>query len=823
VPNLAPVFCRGGAAIAIDGRVLDVASGALLAEPTDADARVISQAISGDGERLAFCSATTAEILEAASGARLHSLSIADIADHSAALKSVVFHSDGSVLVSLQQQSQVSVWRLESTEKLCEFPARFAEGIFFSPAGRWICTREWPDTGSPVVEIRIHDIRSGQLVVLVHDSIAGSLKFMPDENSCIVGSGTQAAARWDLQTRGKVTTFAGHQQEILDIELLDNGTVLETRSSDRARRWNPVTGELLMEFLNPFPIDDRGDHYLATQTGITRSIAVKPSQNGSVFLAGNVVIDGHSKRGLQTLNPRPGSVGDMLLNLGHRVLSSDGSRLVIEYDDPARRRMVHLRDPRTAELISRLTTDAIGARDVIWSHDAQRAVTIGDGYFCLFDVSTGRPLLAQRYNRASDWTIAFSPGGRFLYCHDLYTRLVLWKADSGELWNPAALAKKDTTAGSGSASLNEWDGFSLISPDGRLAFSSQAAVPTHNDSSRKQWRLWDLQRGEILPAFVPGPGEFRRAFFSADSRYMAVPYRRQSGTPASRKHFYVIEMWDLQTQRKLYDLQLPAELWRMASVFFLPNNEQILINGAGRSLFLADLHSGELLRTLTDTDSASADAVDRRVKFLRPDVLISPDSRWAVADYDTSYTIIWNLQTGDPYQLIREGNGSIDASVRFRFNKEGDRLLLAYSRDKRILDLASGEELPIGNFDIRNLSEFSSERPPNRPPDRPAVPAEIVSQLIDQFPAAATDQHLTADGSRLIAYHGDASVTLWDVASSEMLARCYILDRGKAFLTVDAAGTIRGNHKFVRQRVPGSIQIVPGPAVSQLKAIPRTN
>jgi WD40 repeat protein len=182
--------------------------------------------------------------------------------------------------------------------------------------------------------------------------------------------------------------------------------------------------------------------------------------------------------------------------------------------------------------------------------------------------------------------------------------------------------------------------------------------------------------------------------------------------------------------------------------------------------------------------------------------LFSPDGRRVLADYSADAAIVWDLSTGEPVKIIERDMGGIAAPEYYSFSNDGGRLLCRY-KPATLWNLETGEVTVYGESqDVPELEGFVKPIWRSRfdhVVDRPAT-QEVLDRFKDRIPETARATEQTADGRRLIVYHEDGGIAVWDIKSGEPIYRCYQFRNGSRWLTVTPGGKSYGNLEFVRYR-----------------------
>lgn len=118
----------------------------------------------------------------------------------------VVFNTDGSIAASSSNDGYVTIWDVESGEKI----RTLAE----------------------------------------HDGAIAGLRFSDDGQQIVTGSWDNTAALWDVESGEKLQTFTGHSNQINDVDISSDGSRILTASWDNTvRLWDTDSGREIRRFL----------------------------------------------------------------------------------------------------------------------------------------------------------------------------------------------------------------------------------------------------------------------------------------------------------------------------------------------------------------------------------------------------------------------------------------------------------------------------------------------------------------------------------------------------------------------------------------------
>lgn len=175
-------------------------------------------------------------------GAELHALP-----GHGAPMNDAVFAPDGGWVVTVEDLGAF-VWDVATGQERMTLPLdnRGYQGLL-SPDGQLFAvvadtahTRIW----NVATWTRVPDARGSD-----RDSAwAKTGAWSPDSARLAVGDNDGTVRVWDARANRSVSSFAAHEYAVATVTFSPDGTLLVTTGlDDRARVWNPSTGELIAE------------------------------------------------------------------------------------------------------------------------------------------------------------------------------------------------------------------------------------------------------------------------------------------------------------------------------------------------------------------------------------------------------------------------------------------------------------------------------------------------------------------------------------------------------------------------------------------------
>ncbi len=346
-------------------------------------------------------------------------------------------------------------------------------------------------------------------------------------------------------------------------------------------------------------------------------------------------------------------------------------------------------------------------------------------------------------------------------------------------------------------------GLSAAHPDGRhwACSYSKCDIAGPQRPSSEHVVLWDTDTATQLHDFTRQQHVPNGLQFSPDGTQLAIRWSPVGhGTANNRTDRF--EFRDVKSGELLHTIPHERERNnRAATAHFLPNGHRVILTGTARSLYLWDLEAQKQLATLTDTRPIK---LPRNPPFLRPNMLISPDGRHVLADYDSRYAILWDLENARQAHVIEGDRGHCDLSTNFAFSLDGRRLLVNHLRNApsmpSLWDLDNGctqvEGAEFLNSHRTHTSLDESGYWKNAEPNKIALfdahsgKQKITFQALNavsRFPYYS----ISPDGKKAIGRsQPDQSLCLWDLNSGESV---FVLQPQSATEQESAKGVSRKN------------------------------
>jgi RNA polymerase sigma factor (sigma-70 family) len=431
------VLATGGTAYVNDtaqGRIVlwNLATGQPLRELQGHRQLVETVAFSHDGKTLASDEIDTIQLWDVGTGKQFRRMEKAGWRS-----KSLAFSPDGKTLASTAPGTETVIrrWDVATGKAL---PSLGHEGVLrtlaFSPDGKVVATGSWLGYD---FNLRLWDSATGKLLRVCegHQSYIQKVVFTADGQGLFSASIDGTLRLWDVQTGKETRKYTIHPDRpsmVMGMALAGDGKSLTSIHHDGDERdtlivWDVATGKRLLQrqvdpgFRNLVPFSADG------------SIVAEPFGH-----ALRLCDTATGKKVLTLPLPKPQAAKDLLEVV---AFSLDG-RTVAAVTAPFREGQgsygsakwaCHLWESVTGKTIRRLVGSESNVDAIAFAPDGRTLATAGKGIVQLWDVATGKELLAYRGQDAgvSLGAIAFSPDGTKLAVGYLDSTALLWDLTQG--------------------------------------------------------------------------------------------------------------------------------------------------------------------------------------------------------------------------------------------------------------------------------------------------------------------------------------------------------------------------------------------------------
>ena len=618
------MFSPDGARIVTAGadktvRVWDARTGKPLATLEHAEMAFVAK-FSPDGSLIATVSGANLhlaiEVWDASSGTLVSSLA-------GAGSRSLSFSEDGMRVAVPYDDHSTKIWDVK-TGKLLAVIVGDANRAVFSPDGSQLVTVNTDHTA------RVWDARTGKLLVSLdgHAAAVVSAAYSSDGERVVTASNDRTAKIWDARSGKLLTSLDGHAGEVESAAFSSDGTRVVTASTDHtARVWDARTGRLLATFEGHRDVVMRATF----------------SHDGSLVLTESP--DRQVKLWNATSSKLRISFGDGVNGTPAGAISRDGASIVTTASHTAR-----VWDAHSGKLIASLGGHHDNILSAAFDHAGLRVVTASADHTAkIWDAKTGALLRSLDHPDAVR-TAVFSPDGTRVVTTPRSTKrgraspdaaVRLWNASTGEL-----IATLRSPRGSDDDDdPDEEDVFSAaFSTDGTRVVTATA------DGGR----IWNADDGKLIATLEDRGDEELTAELSHDGEHVVTASLRSA------------KVWDARTGKLVASLDGHTEDVRAAS--FSPDGTRVVTASDDHTAKLWDAQTGKLLASFDGHTDQVFDAV------------FSPDGARVVTASRDHTAKIWDAQTG---KLLSSLEGSTSPIGEVAFTSDGASIA-AMSTDGRI-------------------------------------------------------------------------------------------------------------------------------------------
>jgi WD40 repeat protein len=482
---------------------------------------------------------------------------------------------DGRFLATASQDGTVQLWDFpEVSSQKKAAPPRFSHKAV---RGKVYRLRFSPDGGQLAYcgdegKVLVWDTVTGKEVINVDWRYQGALTFSPDGKRLIVGGHYQAIAV-ELATGRKVAPlgrykFVEHNGHINDAAFSPDGEHLVTGGYDQVLKiWDVASGQVRQ--------------MLKGHTGGIRGVAYRPNGKQIASLSGDGSLriwdlDG-PRESRELLGHAPAIESLAFSPDGRTLVVADSSPMVKRWEAATGRKLQSIPVPEPLQTCISWSKDgryvAVGARNkehrlqtVIWDAQKERQVRVLSGGWRVafsqdgarlatvqgygrneagvkvWEVATGRELLALQGPSAYARGVAFSGDGRWLAVNDGST---IWVFDAAT--GKQVIKRREGGFCEGLA----------FSPDSRhLAWGNMA----------KTIQILDVLTNTITATCVGHNGSIS-----------SVAFNRDGSRLVSGASDYLVKLWEPTTGQEV--LSLPTDAGAVAGLAFSPDDRQLAAGG----------------------------------------------------------------------------------------------------------------------------------------------------------------------------------------------------------------------------------------------------
>lgn len=461
-------------------------------------------------------------------------------AGHKEVIESLVFSSDGTLLVSGSTDRLIRLWETTSGRLInaLRLDAPGEQGLAVSPRDSIVAIRSGK-------EVLLWNWKANRITATLRGEVGWGLAFSPTGQWLVTGNKDGSLQIWEVSSQHLIRTLR-MPPGVNAVAVSHDGKLLAAGSNNGSvRLWAFASGNLIADLpSHKWPI-----------------VSISFSVNDEAVISFDIdemkswdIKNQRSYRSLR-LNLKANNVWQVSSD---NQVAAFASRAIVSLDHS-----VGLVDVATGRQIKVLEGHKLPVTALAFSPDSRVLATGSwDLSLKLWDWQNGRPLKSLEGNYAGITTVSISRDGKKLVTGGKERFLRLWNLQSGELEKS-------------SFTHSNWVFSAALSPDNKVV----ASVDSHV-------RLWEIDKkasGDELPnSYIEPPGPSQIVSFSRLSNHLAY------GASDQR-----VRVWDVANKRVVREFAAPSEIKGLS----FANDDNLIAINREDSITLWNWYEDRIIKT----------------------------------------------------------------------------------------------------------------------------------------------------------------------------------------------------------------------------------